>query len=142
MCRLFVGADPAQWENQTRSFRLDGMVTSVRLEARFWDTLTVIAERDHLTVPQLFQRLYYESLDVGHDIGNFASFLRVCCLRYLSLQLDDLVPRDVDIAIRDLQAGRKSIEAIAQDIGFSSAANFHRAFRRWTDGTPTLYRET
>lgn len=46
-----------------------------------------------------------------------------------------------DIAIRDLQAGRKSIEAIAQDIGFSSAANFHRAFRRWTGGTPALYRE-
>lgn len=45
-----------------------------------------------------------------------------------------------DIAIRDLQAGRKSIEAIAQDVGFSSAANFHRAFHRWTGGTPGAYR--
>ena len=45
-----------------------------------------------------------------------------------------------DIAIRDLQAGRKSIEAIALDVGFSSAANFHRAFQRWTGSTPRSYR--
>jgi len=45
-----------------------------------------------------------------------------------------------DIAIRDLQAGRKSIEAIALDVGFSSAANFHRAFQRWTGSPPSSYR--
>ncbi|WP_406648758.1 AraC family transcriptional regulator ligand-binding domain-containing protein [Aliisedimentitalea scapharcae] len=47
-----------------------------------------------------------------------------------------------DIAIRDLQSGRKSIEEISQDVGFSSAANFHRAFRRWTGVTPRSYRHT
>ena len=47
-----------------------------------------------------------------------------------------------DIAIRDLQAGRKSVEAIAHDVGFSSAANFHRAFQRWTGSTPSSYRRT
>jgi len=46
-----------------------------------------------------------------------------------------------DIAIRDLQAGRKSIEAIAHGVGFSSAANFHRAFQRWTGSTPGSYRQ-
>ena len=45
-----------------------------------------------------------------------------------------------DIAIRDLQAGRKNIETIAHDVGFSSAANFHRAFQRWTGSTPSSYR--
>ena len=45
-----------------------------------------------------------------------------------------------DIAIRDLQAGRKSIESIAHEVGFSSAANFHRAFQRWTDSPPSAYR--
>ncbi len=45
-----------------------------------------------------------------------------------------------DIAIRDLQAGRKSVETIAHDVGFSSAANFHRAFQRWTGSTPSSYR--
>ncbi|NNE79988.1 MAG: helix-turn-helix domain-containing protein [Silicimonas sp.] len=46
-----------------------------------------------------------------------------------------------DLAIRDLQAGSKSIEEVSQDIGFSSAANFHRAFRRWTGATPSSYRK-
>ncbi len=45
-----------------------------------------------------------------------------------------------DIAIRDLQAGSKSIEEISEDVGFSSPANFHRAFRRWTGVTPSSYR--
>ena len=45
-----------------------------------------------------------------------------------------------DIAIRDLSQGKKSIEAISQDIGFASAANFHRAFKRWTSVTPGAYR--
>ena len=44
-----------------------------------------------------------------------------------------------DIAIRDLTSGTKSIEAISQDIGFGSAASFHRAFRRWTGATPRSY---
>ncbi|WYK19318.1 AraC family transcriptional regulator ligand-binding domain-containing protein [Roseovarius sp. W115] len=47
-----------------------------------------------------------------------------------------------DMAIRDLQSGRKSIEAIALDVGFSSAANFHRAFQRWTGSTPSAYRRS
>lgn len=46
-----------------------------------------------------------------------------------------------DIALRDLRRGIKSIEGIAQDIGFASAANFHRAFRRWTGQTPGSYRQ-
>lgn len=105
MCQLFIDADPSLWESHTKSFRIEGMVTSVRLEDRFWSTLEEIAERDGLTLPQLFQRLYRESIDAGHDIGNFASFLRVCCLRYLAFQLNDLVPRDRAVAIKDLPAG-------------------------------------
>lgn len=50
MCHLFVGADPTLWENETRSLRLSGMATSVRLERFFWTVLLDIAERDHLTV--------------------------------------------------------------------------------------------
>lgn len=45
-----------------------------------------------------------------------------------------------DMAIRDLQIGRKSNQAIAYDVGFSSVANFHRAFRKWTGSTPSSYR--
>ncbi len=45
-----------------------------------------------------------------------------------------------DIAIRNLSLGTMSIDAVAHEVGFSSAANFHRAFRRWTGNTPSFYR--
>lgn len=44
-----------------------------------------------------------------------------------------------DIAIRHLQTNAMSIEAISQDIGFASAASFHKAFHRWTGSTPSTY---
>lgn len=68
------------------------MVTSIRLENRFWAVLEDIAAREDLNVPQLLHQLYNESIDEGHDLGNFTSFLRVCCLRFLDLQLLDLIP--------------------------------------------------
>lgn len=45
-----------------------------------------------------------------------------------------------DLALRDLGRGEKPTEAIAQDLGFASAATFHRAFRRWTGTTPGAQR--
>lgn len=45
-----------------------------------------------------------------------------------------------DIAIRALQEGAVSIEQIAYETGFSAPANFHRAFRKWTNKTPGSYR--
>lgn len=91
MCKLFVGANSQLWESQTRSIRMDGMVTSVRLENMFWTVLEEIAAKDDMNVPQLLHQLYNESIDAGHDLGNFTSFLRVCCLRFIDLQLRGLV---------------------------------------------------
>ena len=102
MCQLFINADPALWASHTRSFRMDGMVTSVRLEDMFWRALETIGARDDLTVPQLLHRLYNESLDAGHDIGNFTSFLRVCCLRFLDLQVRGLVPVEPTVRLSEL----------------------------------------
>lgn len=104
MCKLFINADPHLWESSTRSLRIDGMVTSVRLENFFWSTLEEIAARDDMNLPQMITRLHHESIDVGHDLGNFTSFLRVCCGRYLSLQLSGDIPRRADIPIRALDA--------------------------------------
>ncbi len=104
MCQLFIDADPALWASQTQSFRMDGMVTSVRLEELFWRTLESIGARDDLTVPQLLHRLYNESLDARHDVGNFTSFLRVCCLRYLDLQQQGLVSVEEHVSLSALPA--------------------------------------
>lgn len=104
MCQLFIDADPALWTPHTRSFRMDGMVTSVRLEEMFWRTLETIGQRDDLTVPQLLHRLYNESIDAGHDLGNFTSFLRVCCLRFIDLQLRGMIPEQEHVKISQLPA--------------------------------------
>ena len=94
MCELFIGANASIWAPRTKSLRIDGVSTSIRMEAFFWDILDEIAFRDHLTTNQIITRLYHESLDADHDLGNFTSFLRVCCGRYLSLISDGELQRD------------------------------------------------
>ena len=104
MCQIFVRANAQSYEATTRSIRLHGVVTSVRLENLFWDTLEEIAQRDAMHVPQLLSKLYDELLEHRGDIPNFSSFLRVCCLRYLALQVDERIPRDIGIPIGSLNA--------------------------------------
>lgn len=106
MCKLFINADPDLWVSCTHSLRIDGMVTSVRLENCFWKILEEVAERDDMNVPQMITKLYHESIDAGHDLGNFSSFLRVCAMRYLVLQLSGDIPTRIDIPIGTLDADR------------------------------------
>ncbi|MDT6938793.1 ribbon-helix-helix domain-containing protein [Brucella pseudogrignonensis] len=104
MCRLFIGAEQQLWQSVTRSLRIDGVVTSVRLENFFWSALEDIAARDDMSVSRLLGKLYEESRADGHDLDNFASFLRVCCGRYLALQVNGLIPSDRKTAISTLDA--------------------------------------
>lgn len=104
MCQIFVRANPQSYEATTRSIRLHGVVTSVRLENLFWDTLEEIGTRDGMTVPQLLSKLYDELLAHRGDIPNFSSFLRVCGLRYLALQVEQRIPSDIRVPIRSLNA--------------------------------------
>jgi predicted DNA-binding ribbon-helix-helix protein len=104
MCQIFIRANVQSYEATTRSIRLHGVVTSVRLENLFWDTLEEIGGRDGMTVPQLLSVLYDELLQHRGDIPNFASFLRVCCLRYQALQVDQRIPADLRVPIRTLDA--------------------------------------
>ena len=46
MCRIFAGQDPATYDSVTKSVRLSGHATSIRLEAQFWEILAEIAERE------------------------------------------------------------------------------------------------
>jgi predicted DNA-binding ribbon-helix-helix protein len=57
-----------------------------------------------MNVVQLITRLHHESIDAGHDLGNFTSFLRVCCARYLDLQLSGNIPVDLSQPIGGLDA--------------------------------------
>ncbi|WP_146873366.1 ribbon-helix-helix domain-containing protein [Halovibrio variabilis] len=104
MCKLFIQADPELWRSATHSLRIDGMVTSVRMENYFWHILEEIAQRDGMNTAQMITRLYHESIDAGHDLGNFTSFLRVCALRYQALQLSGEIPTHQEVPIASLDA--------------------------------------
>ena len=58
MCEVFISADPQSYDARTRSVRLHGVVTSIRLENLFWQVLEEIAQRDGMVVVQLIERLY------------------------------------------------------------------------------------
>ncbi len=104
MCQLFVGADPSLWETRLRSVRMHGFSTSVRLENIYWRLLEEIAGRDGLSVAELLARLYEELLQAQGEVENFASFLRVCGVRYLMLQMAGDIPGDQAQPIAGLDA--------------------------------------
>ena len=77
MCELFIDSDVDKWISRTKSLRIDGVATSIRMENFFWAVLSEIAVRDLMTTNQLITKLYLEAMDADHDLGNFTSFLRV-----------------------------------------------------------------
>jgi predicted DNA-binding ribbon-helix-helix protein len=60
------------------------VLTTIRLENLFWDVLAEIAGREGKTTNQMITTLHEELTALREDNGNFTSFLRVCCLRYLA----------------------------------------------------------
>lgn len=104
MCQIFIGADPALYQPQTRSLRLHRLSTSIRLETMFWQVLEEIGARDGMSINQLIAKLYDELAETGADLSNFASFLRVSCMRYMALQVSGRIPADPAAPIRSLDA--------------------------------------
>jgi predicted DNA-binding ribbon-helix-helix protein len=104
MCKIFIGANPDLYRCRSRSLRLSGVATSIRLENLFWQVLEEIGARDGLSVGQLITRLYDELAEAGGDCANFSSFLRVSCGRYLALQVSGRIPADTAVPIRSLDA--------------------------------------
>ena len=104
MCEIFISADPASYESRTRSVRLHGVVTSIRLEHLYWDVLEEIARRDGMSVVHLIEKLYDELVTARGGVGNFTSFLRVSALRYEAMVAQGRIPADVRVPIRSLDA--------------------------------------
>ncbi|WP_077002647.1 ribbon-helix-helix domain-containing protein [Variovorax sp. KK3] len=87
MCEFFVKADPIQYEQRSRTVRIHGMLTSLRLENMMWDTLAEMAEEEGRTTNALIALFHDEILAHRGEVPNFASFLRVTCIRYLRRRL-------------------------------------------------------
>ena len=117
---LFLENAPRDWiftrsREHTQSLRVRSYLSQTEWENA---NLTEAARSMHMTPRTLIRKL-------EADGTSFQS-------------IKDALRRD--IAIRHLAMGQKSVEAIAHEVGFSSAANFHRAFQRWTGNTPSSYR--
>lgn len=84
MCHVFASTDPALFEPATRSVRIAGVVTSLRLEAAFWRIVDDIARAAGLSTARFLSTLYDEVVELRGEVGNFASLLRVIALRWVS----------------------------------------------------------
>lgn len=99
MCEYFVKADPIQYEQRSRTVRIRGVLTSIRLENMAWDILAEMAEDEGCTTNALIAKFHDEVQAHRGEVPNFASFLRVTSMRYLH---------------RSLMASEKRMDAVQQ----------------------------
>ena len=99
MCRIFAGQNPEDYAYRTRSIRLHGHCTSLRLEDRFWRLLDEIAANEGMTTPKFIATLHDEVDELraeedpslgALDSINFTSLLRCTCLVYLEKKLESV----------------------------------------------------
>ncbi|SDL49463.1 Predicted DNA-binding protein, contains Ribbon-helix-helix (RHH) domain [Modicisalibacter muralis] len=104
MCHVYASTDPQRYENTTRSVRLQGSVTSVRLENEFWEILDDLAAGQNLSTGQFISRLYGEVIADKGDVPNLASLLRVACAVHLHLRAQPAIgePQAASYASRQL----------------------------------------
>ncbi|CAG2133773.1 ribbon-helix-helix domain-containing protein [Cupriavidus numazuensis] len=114
MCEFFVTADPIHYESRTRSVRIHGVQTSIRLENFVWDTLSTLAAEEGMTTNALIVQFHDEIMRHRGDVQNFTSFLRVTCLRFLRRKCDQF---------EEAQQGKELIEeptASSPNIGITT----------------------
>ena len=80
MCHLFASQCPDSYAFETRSIRLNGQSTSLRLERVFWGILEEIAADEGMTVPRFVSTLHQEILLLRGEVPNFTSHLRCICV--------------------------------------------------------------
>lgn len=93
MCRLFAHQDPSNYEFETRSLRIGGHSTSVRLETLFWTILEEIAASQGMSLGKFLTKLSDEVLELRGSAHNFASLLRCSCLVYLQSAQRPVMPQ-------------------------------------------------
>jgi predicted DNA-binding ribbon-helix-helix protein len=80
MCHLFANQSPDSYAFETRSIRLNGQSTSLRLEKVFWSILEKIAADEGMSVPRFISTLHQEILLLRGEVPNFTSHLRCICV--------------------------------------------------------------
>ena len=87
MCELFSGLRPESCEPVSRSLRLNGQSTSIRLERIYWETLDRMASAEGRSTASFISALHARVLEEHGEVSNFTSLLRcVCVSRFPPLQ--------------------------------------------------------
>src|SRR5262249_16591552 len=100
MCHIFAGQDPAAYAYQTRSVRLNGYSTSLRLEERFWRLVDEIPARPGPSPPKLLSHPPDGGTALGRDTENVTSVVRCACVVYLEQKQGDPAQPGPDEASR------------------------------------------
>ena len=117
MCEYFVKADPILYEQRTRTIRIHGVLTSIRLENMVWDILAEMAESEGCTTNSLIVQFHDEILAHRGEVPNFASFLRVTGMRFLRRRLTEAecaAPEGASVMTRPSAAPRALPRAAPQ----------------------------
>ncbi|KII77485.1 ribbon-helix-helix domain-containing protein [Vibrio renipiscarius] len=84
MCEIYSGTEVELFALKSKSVRIDGVVTSIRLEAVFWKVIEDISNESDISVAEFLTRIYNEVIEKRGEVGNFTSLLRVACTTYLN----------------------------------------------------------
>lgn len=84
MCRILSSQPASSFAYQTRSVRLGGHATSIKLEAAFWEILEEIAAEQSKPLGRFLTELHDEVMFISGEAHNFTSLLRCACLTYVS----------------------------------------------------------
>jgi AraC-like DNA-binding protein len=155
---LFMFPGPARFEQPVTAMVFDAGYLDRPVRRRSGLELRELLHRaplDWLFVPPSTQSAAHRvrgwlqaHLDRDCDIAHVAAAIGLSARTLVRhLQAEGATFQDIkdalrrDVAIKRLTHGSEPLISIASDLGFSSVAAFHRAFRRWTGGTPGDYRE-
>ena len=122
MCEFFVKADPILYEQRSRTVRIHGVLTTIRLENMVWDILAEMALAEGCTTNNLVGQFHDEILAHRGEVPNFASFLRVTAMRYLRrrvMQLEGAAPANASTKSQ-AAAGGASIHSLPRVAGGSA----------------------
>jgi predicted DNA-binding ribbon-helix-helix protein len=98
MCHFFANQHPESYAFETRSIRLNGQSTSIRLEKMFWRILEEIAGQQGMSVPRFISNLHGEGLNLWGEVANFTSHPRCICVAALETRADPAEPEKRQVA--------------------------------------------
>ena len=84
MCQIYASTEPSRYDSEARSLRIQGSVTSIKLEKEFWKILEEMSIKAESSTPELINTLFIEVHQNFGEVRNFTSFLRTACTIYLA----------------------------------------------------------